>query len=159
MGGIVAILAAFGIGTAVGSAAGGGDGTTAKASASPSTKGNSPLAADRFPSSSPSPTFSYTPPSYTPKASDFDVKLRITQKQCFGSAGCNVSYKIDVSYSGLPPEDDVEVTYQITGDESGTQIQSFTYSPDGTYNYTSGTASTSSSSVQLSAKVTDVSAS
>ena len=42
-------------------------------------------------------------------------------KQCFGSAGCNVTYRILVDYTGpaLDPAGKYEVLYQVRGGEDG----------------------------------------
>jgi hypothetical protein len=42
-------------------------------------------------------------------------------RQCFGSAGCNVRVKVETAYKGAPLSEDEmwEITYQLPGDESG----------------------------------------
>ena len=75
------------------------------------------------PTEEPSPE----PTGYTPKKSDWVLKVKIKDKQCFGSAGCNVTAKITPYYNGgagsfetdLPDEGVIELTYKVTGDESG----------------------------------------
>jgi hypothetical protein len=83
---------------------------------------------------------------------------KVVKKQCFGSAGCNVSIKIEVGYDGPPlSEDDTwEVTYEVTGDESGPIIQSFELVGE-RYDQDEISMSTKSSKTKISAEVTDVS--
>jgi hypothetical protein len=99
--------------------------------------------------------------TFEPKPADFKVGIKIRKKQCFGSAGCNVTFQIDPSYVGdqdLPTKGIIEVTYEVTGDESGPIINTFTVDGEGTAHYTKEEdASTPSAKTKLKAKVTDVS--
>lgn len=88
-----------------------------------------------------------------------DVKLavKITKKQCFGSAGCVVEFKVkvDVPVERLVGED-WKVTYEVKGVQDGPQIAELTLHPDGTFEqdaYQSG--QTPSRSTKLTAKATD----
>lgn len=60
-------------------------------------------------------------PSYhAPAASDFQLEIKILEKSCFGSAGCNITYRVDMVYRGagpLNPNVTYEVTYEIRGAE------------------------------------------
>jgi hypothetical protein len=106
---------------AVGGIAGGvssGDGTTATSLA--------PTVAKAEPSTEPTEEPTPEPTEYTPKESDWVLKVKIKDKQCFGSAGCNVTARITPYYNGagsfeteLPDEGVIELTYKVTGDESG----------------------------------------
>lgn len=67
-------------------------------------------------------------PSYTePDADSFTMKLRTTSRQCFGSAGCDLTVEPDVTHEGiadaLDPDAVYEVTYVIRGDASGPAIE------------------------------------
>lgn len=56
----------------------------------------------------------------TPKAQYFTLTLSILRKQCFGSAGCNITFAIgDFAYTGGPiePGSRWDVTYEVTGGE------------------------------------------
>lgn len=55
----------------------------------------------------------------TPTTDDFKLKVKILRKKCFGSAGCNITYRIDVTYTGmgLDPTKTYEVTYDVKGAE------------------------------------------
>ena len=56
------------------------------------------------------------------------LKVKVTEKQCFGSAGCNITYRIEPSYGGLPLSESDEwlITYTVSGGTDGPQINSFT---------------------------------
>lgn len=70
---------------------------------------------------SPAPVETPTPepPAVTPVPADFKVTLKVLEKKCFGSAGCNVSYRPQLAYGGLPLESGTtwEVTYSVKGAE------------------------------------------
>jgi hypothetical protein len=94
---------------------------------------------------------------YTPKAKDFELTPKVTSKQCFGSAGCSVDIEVRVGYEGstLSENDTWQVTYQLTGDESGPIIGSFELTGT-TYDVNKEFLSTKSSKTKISIKVTDV---
>lgn len=54
-----------------------------------------------------------------PAVADFKLSLKITDKQCFGSAGCNVGFEVVLVYTGpgVEPSSSWDVTYDITGAE------------------------------------------
>lgn len=113
---------------------------------------------------------SYTPPSSAPpaeesseygqpKASDFKLTIKTTSKQCFGTAGCLVEYKVTAAYSGpdLDPDKSYDVTYHVAGPQDGGQDDTFVVTGDD-YEVPQGqSAQTPSSSTKLTVKVTDVS--
>ena len=100
----------------------------------------------------------FSEPSWEPKPIDFELEVKVLDKQCFGSAGCSIEYQVDPTYLG--DTDDladmvVQITYEVTGDESGKQIG--TISVDGgSYATEVRTASTSGDGVRIKARVTDV---
>lgn len=55
----------------------------------------------------------------TPAAADFSLAIKTTKKECFGSAGCNITFEINLTYAGpaLEPNSSWDVTYDITGGE------------------------------------------
>lgn len=58
---------------------------------------------------------------------DFKIGIKVLKQSCFGSAGCNVTYRIDPQYVGPGTlNGSYEVTYQVTGGEDGPQINTFT---------------------------------
>lgn len=98
-----------------------------------------------------------TGPAITAK--DIALVVKITSKQCFGSAGCSVQFRIDAStdLGKLKACDkDYEVTYEIAG-LSQSQIGTLTLHPDGTYEQDDFQfGDTKSSKPKLTAKVTSV---
>lgn len=98
-----------------------------------------------------------TPPPL-PAADDFTIDLKILSKQCFGSAGCSVTYAINPVYVGVESLDGVSatVTYQVLGGDSGPQINSFTVDGDVVTYQEEEFISTPSSSTELKVEVTDV---
>lgn len=104
------------------------------------------------------PTEEPEPAGYEPKKSDWNVKVKITDKQCFGSAGCSIDYKIDPQYVGsreLPDVGVIEVTYEITGDEDPI-IGTFTVEGTRAEFDEEGSMSTPRSSTKVKARITDV---
>lgn len=105
-------------------------------------------------SDSPAVTFNAEP-------SDFTIGIKIREKQCFGSAGCNITYRINPSYTGTEPLPDtgvIEISYTVTGDESGPIQNTFTIDGEGAARFDKEeSASTKANSVKLKAKATDVS--
>jgi hypothetical protein len=88
------------------------------------------------------------------KASDIQLSVKVTKKECFGSAGCLVEWQIKAAI-GVEPQE-CQVTYEVHGLED-TQISTLDFHAEGTYeqdSYQSG--DTSSSKKKLTAKVTDV---
>lgn len=60
------------------------------------------------------------PEQYEPQKSDFRVSLKKKGKECFGPAGCLVSYEVRVKgNSAYPSEGYVTIYYKIKGDEDG----------------------------------------
>ena len=98
------------------------------------------------------------PATYVPKKSDWEVKVTTRKKQCFGSAGCNVTVKTDPIYMGdraLPDTGTIEVFYTLSGDESGPITESFTVT-GGKVHYTEEEdLSTKSSGTKVKSKITD----
>lgn len=96
-----------------------------------------------------------------PKPADFKLTVKILEKSCFGSAGCNVQYRISkVDYSGptLDADASYEISFKITGLEDP-KIGTFTLNGDGTYSVEERElGQTSSSGKVLKAVVTAVEA-
>nr|WP_011116946.1 hypothetical protein [Streptomyces violaceoruber]AAO50191.1 hypothetical protein [Streptomyces violaceoruber] len=106
------------------------------------------------PEPDPEPTFT------TPTADDFTIELRTTSRQCFGSAGCNITVEPQLSYTGfsddLDPDAVYQITYEIKGDDSGPILKTAELSDQTTLNYTPTSLSTKSSGTKLSVKITDI---
>lgn len=94
---------------------------------------------------------------YTPEPSEFTIGIRILKKTCFGSAGCNVTFRIKPSYNGIPLPDDQEltVTYEVRGGEDP-KVNSFTMVGTEAEFDAEEHTSTPSSRSKLRARVTDV---
>ncbi|WP_020140004.1 hypothetical protein [Streptomyces sp. 351MFTsu5.1] len=93
-------------------------------------------------------------------ADSFSIDLRTTQRQCFGSAGCNVTVEPELTYLGsssdLDPDAVYEITYEIHGDESGPVIQTAELTNQTSLSYRPSLISTASASTELSAEITDI---
>lgn len=95
-----------------------------------------------------------------PAAKAFKITLKTIEKTCYGSAGCNIMYRVNgvTVPAGLDPETTYEVTYKITGGEDVTEgtvvISGGKF--DGTLGTIEGMASTKNKSVKLIATATSV---
>jgi hypothetical protein len=143
---VVGVLA-FGIGAAVGN--GGG-----KSSETPKAAGSINQSATTTTEMEVTTTAS----TYdTPEPRDFKLTVKTLSKQCFGSAGCNLTYRIDAGWDGsYDPAKTYEAVYEVQGDESGPQTNNFTITGDHYQVAQEETASTHSSGVELTARVTSV---
>lgn len=94
----------------------------------------------------------------TPDPGDFRLTVKILEKQCFGSAGCNVTYRIELSYGGpaLDPSVTYELTYEVYGVEDGPQINTLDVTGDEYSTDNEENAQTTSASKKLTAKITDI---
>ena len=69
---------------------------------------------------------------------DFLIELKVTEKQCFGSAGCLVTTKASVTYIGVYETDElpslIDITYKIKGATepytATIEMEDGKYSPD-----------------------------
>lgn len=91
---------------------------------------------------------------------DFKMGLRTTERQCFGSAGCNVTVEPTLSYvgawNGVDPDAVYSITYEIRGDKSGPVIETAELSDETSLSYTATSISTASASKKVSVEITDV---
>jgi hypothetical protein len=123
-------------------------------------------AAPTSPSATSAPTTAAAPASTapvvatydTPTKNDFKLKVKILRKKCFGSAGCNVTYRIDVTYtgSGLDPSIRYEVTYEVKGGEDP-NVNTFEVTGDSASVQQEESTSTKRSGDKLTAVATSVS--
>lgn len=99
-------------------------------------------------------------PTYaTLTADSFKMTLRTTERQCFGSAGCNVTVEPSLEYLGIDdidPDAVYAITYQIKGDESGPVIETAELSNSTSLNYTPTSISIPSSGTKVSVEITEV---
>ncbi|MFI5938028.1 hypothetical protein [Actinoplanes sp. NPDC051494] len=86
-----------------------------------------------------------------------ELTYKVTDKQCFGSAGCNVSIKLQLGYGGpdLASDETWEVTYQVKGDDDGPIIGTFEVTGQ-EYTVPTESLSTASKNTKISVEVTDV---
>lgn len=151
----VALVVGIGIGYGIGNSSSGNTGThQAAQSHAPTISATTP----NFPAtySAPAPVQHAKP--IRVRAADFVIKLRIKSKQCFGSAGCNLTFQIDPKYNGLADlsKGSWDVTYVVRGGEDGPQINTFTIR-NGRASFDSvEDISTSWSGAKLTAKATSV---
>lgn len=98
-------------------------------------------------------------PQYAvPVKSDFSLAVKTLRKKCFGRAGCNIDYRIELTSNTLEdfdPDITYDVTYKVTGGDD-TSINTLEVTGD-SYSYDQEESlSTLSSSAKLRAVVTDV---
>lgn len=94
-----------------------------------------------------------------PILQEFTVTLKTTRKQCFGSAGCNVSLEPGLSYSGavpLDPDKTYSITFEVRGGEDGPVIQTMELTNQDSVSYQPIALSTTRSGSKLTAEVTSV---
>lgn len=106
------------------------------------------------------PTADPTPTYDEVDADNFSIELRTTKRQCFGSAGCNVTVEPELTYLGdsdnISPDAVYEITYEIHGDDSGPVIETAKLTNRTSLNYTPSLISTASANVEVSVEITDV---
>lgn len=98
-------------------------------------------------------------PSFDATAADFEIDVKILKKKCFGSAGCNVTYRIVPKYVGasdLPDTGTIEVTYEVRGLEDGAAVNTFTIEAGEASYDSEETGQIETSKTKLTGKVTDV---
>jgi hypothetical protein len=66
-------------------------------------------------------------------AANYTVKAKTLRKQCFGSAGCNVSIRLTVGGDEATSGVAAELTVQISGDEDGPLVETISLDEDGQY--------------------------
>jgi hypothetical protein len=143
----------------VGGIAGGATQTSTTASPAATATVTETVAAGAEPTDKPTEEPTQEPTGFTPHKSDFKIGIKIIEKKCFGSAGCSITYRIKPDYVGtqeLPETGTIEVSYQVTGDSSGPQQNTFTIEGGQASFDKEEFADTPSSSTKLVAKVTEV---
>lgn len=110
------------------------------------------------PPAAPATTAASAPSVDTPKPADFELTVKLLDKQCFGATGCNVEFRIShVSYTGpsLDPSATYEVSYEFKG-LADTQLGTFELSGDGTYSIEKFQFGETKESAEVTAVVTAV---
>lgn len=94
------------------------------------------------------------------KPEDFRLRVKILRSECFGSAGCSVSYRIVPQYTGAEDieslDGTIEVTYKVTGGEDP-MVNTLTIDGGRASVSEEEVLSTSSSTYRLKARATEVS--
>jgi hypothetical protein len=91
-----------------------------------------------------------------PPPEAFTIGILVLEKKCFGSAGCNVVFRIDPSFTGTGSAKNLEVTYEVVGGEDPL-TNTFTIDSAGTASFSDReTLSTRSNGAELSAHVVNV---
>lgn len=112
-------------------------------------------ASSKAPAAAPLPTKK----AVVPTASQFKMSVKILSKECFGSAGCNVTFRlVKLEYSGepLPADKTYEISYEIKGLQDPMQG---TFEMQGDLSYSvekEQMGQTASSKSKLTVKITDV---
>jgi hypothetical protein len=73
----------------------------------------------------------YVHPPYVPKPEDFVLEVQVLEQKCFGNAGCNVTFRLGVSYGGntlYAGEGPYTVVYTMTGTDDPF-VSRFTLTP------------------------------
>lgn len=99
-----------------------------------------------------------TPTAASISKDDFQVKLKVTSQQCFGSAGCTVTVKPRLAYDHdtAPSEGAVDITYRILGDESGPITETLSLDLSTGRFYGSETLMSTTTAATPSVKIVDV---
>jgi hypothetical protein len=148
-------IGAFLLGLGVGALSTGGDPeTVVEPAGGQPTETAEPEAEEPTPEpTTPEPTY------YQPGPEDFELTVKTLEKQCFGSAGCNVTFRVELGYGGPPldPSATYEVTYELMGGEDQL-ISTLTVTGDEYTVPDEESIGTESEDAELVAEVTAVSA-
>ena len=94
-----------------------------------------------------------------PVVKDFKLTVKTLKKQCFGSAGCLVDFRIQVAFNGDTLALDAGRTYEVTYEVKGAEdpiTNTFTMTGDSAEVQQEESTQTPKSSSKLTAVVTDV---
>ena len=148
---IAGIVAALFVGIGIGVATGGGDAEPAATTATDVVEADE-ADENAAPAYTPPPKPTYPDPVLT----DYTITLYETEKQCFGSAGCNVTFTVDLAYAGpaLDPTKTYELRYEVAGAED--PLLSTLEIHGDSYTSSEGSVSTASESDELTVTVLDI---
>lgn len=156
---IASLLMAWAVGIAVGVGVAFGAGAEESAAdAAESTTAPATKAAKRTTTTRTTTTTTTTQPPAPPEAGDFAIGITVLEKECFGSAGCLVTFRIKPTYKGTSVLDDTTtytVVYEIAGGDEP-QVNRFTITGDTASFPAEEMIRTPSSSAKLVAKATSV---
>jgi hypothetical protein len=93
----------------------------------------------------------------TPKPADFKLTVKTLSKQCFGEAGCNLTFRVEAGWDATyDPDKTYEVVYEVRGGESGPQVNTMSVTGDNYDRPQEESIGTSSAKRKLTAVVTSV---
>lgn len=98
-------------------------------------------------------------PATTPPMSAIKLSPKITKQKCFGSAGCNVEFDIDMKWVGFdyPQAGTVwRLTYEVTGIEDAPAIGSLRFNGEGGYSEVSERVQTTGPKAKIRIAVTRI---
>jgi len=97
-------------------------------------------------------------PAYdTPTLRNFELTVKVLEKQNFGSAGSNITYRIEAGWSKtFDPAKTYELTYEVRGGEDGPAINTMTVTGDEYQRENEEYVSTGSVGQKLTVRATDV---
>jgi len=147
----------------VGAAAGGEQSTPATVASKPAHTTPSSSAPVSAPASIQPPIIEPAAPTYTAMSkTNVTVTLKILTKDCFGTAGCNVTYRPILTQlvpaGSFDPDVTYDITYQVRGGDDGAQVDTLYVTGDKYEQPSDGMAQTGSAGVKLTAVVTAVEA-
>ena len=91
---------------------------------------------------------------------DFLIELKTLKKQCFGSAGCNLTLEPEITFmwdtEDIDPDATYTITYEVTGGEDGTVTDTLTLTNQDDITYNKTFLQTSTSDAEIEAEITDV---
>lgn len=92
-----------------------------------------------------------------PTAADYQIKIKTLSKQCFGTAGCNLSVRLSVEVVGTAAlTRAAELSVRVTGGMDGAQVETITVDGEGNYSAPEILVQTPNQGSKLRAKITDV---
>lgn len=102
-------------------------------------------------------------PAYvTPTTADFTITLKILSKQCFGDAGCVLTYRPtlaeNLTAGSLDPSVTYDLTYVVHGSTDGQQLDTMTITGDQYDQPSEQEASTASPGAKLTVTISEVTA-
>lgn len=116
------------------------------------------VAATTAPPPATEPSEPAEPTFHEPTKKDFKLTIKTLETQCFGSAGCNVTFRVKLEYTPvapLDPDKTYELTYSLRGGEDPL-TNTLTVTGDKYERDSEEFVSTRSSSSKLSVVVVDV---
>lgn len=121
---------------------------------------NKPLGSTETSSSSTTEETSQTPTYHVPVKKDFTLKVKVLSKSCFGTAGCNLTFRVTLAYNKaagpLDPSKTYDVTYVLKGTEDP-KSDTIEVTGDQYAQPSDDFTSTKSSATKVTALVTEVS--